>query len=196
MKKNLLIAVLFLIPFCGFSQTTKPIDGFLGIKFGSTKAAVTAAIKARGGKLNEASKGNNLAFDNVSLGHRKVDFLIVRFIDDKAFEADFTFTPQDDNHAVEYYNGLVSDINEIYGKGESTKKFTSAFKDGDGHELAALITGAAEFNTLWQAANENNIEAKIIKTDDNDLNIELDYQDDKLTGQAVSKQKAQDKGDY
>src|SRR5581483_6987501 len=123
--------------------------GFLGIKFGSSKAAVIAAIKARGGIINKAGNADNLAFDNVTFAHRKVDFLVVRFVDNKAFEADFTFTPQDDNHAIEYYDNLVNDVNEIYGKGEATKKFSDPYKDGDGHEMSALMIGAADYSTLW-----------------------------------------------
>jgi len=121
MKKTLFITLLFLIPFLGFSQTTKPIDGFLGIKFGSTKAAVIAAIKARGGRINKASKNDYLAFDNVHLGHRETDMFLIRFVDNKAYEADFVFKPADENHAIQYYDRLISDLDDIYGVGNSTK---------------------------------------------------------------------------
>jgi hypothetical protein len=67
MKKTLLIALL-LIPFFGFSQTqtTKPIDGFLGIKFGSSKAVVLAAMKAKGAVLDKSDADPTvLTFHNV-----------------------------------------------------------------------------------------------------------------------------------
>ncbi|WP_461451088.1 hypothetical protein [Mucilaginibacter sp.] len=197
MKKILLIALL-LLPILGFSQTdktTKPIDGFLGIKFGSTKAAVIAAIKARGGKVNTNGDADNIAFDNVSLGHRETEIFFVRFVDNKAFEADFTFTPADNNHAIEYYNSLVSDLNDIYGKGESTKKFTAPYVEGDGHEQGALVLGAAEFNTYWEASNDNAINASIEK-EDLTLTVKLVYQDAALFSQAIDKQKSKDKSDY
>jgi hypothetical protein len=194
MKKTLLIALL-LIPFIGFSQTTKSIDSFLGIKFGSSKATVTAALKARGGKIDKASNANNLAFDNIKFGHRLTDFIVIRFVNDKAFEADLTFKPEDDNHVIEYYDSLVSDISDVYGKGDVTKKFSSGFADGDGHEIGALLIGAAEYNTIWTDAKNNAIDATIVK-DENDLEVQLTYQDDALTALAVAQQKAKDKGDY
>lgn len=194
MKKALLIVLLF-VPFIGFSQTTKPIDGFLGIKFGSGKQAVIAALKARGGTLDKASVKDNLGFDNIKLGHRETELLVVRFTNNKVFEADFHLKPQDDYHAIEYYNNLVSDLTNVYGKGNATKKFTSGFADGDGKELGALLTGAAEYNTIWTDANNNAVDVTIIK-EDGDLVVEIIYQDDALTAQAVKQQKANDKSDY
>jgi len=79
MKKILLIALL-LTPLLGFSQTTKPIDGFLGIKFGSSKAVVLAAVRAKGGKyVKEYSNSQKLAFSNVNLGTRESTAFLVFF---------------------------------------------------------------------------------------------------------------------
>jgi hypothetical protein len=195
MKKTLLI-ILLLIPFFGFSQTTtKPIDGFLGIKFGSTKIAVMAAMKARGAKLDPNSDATNLAFTNISMAHRSTEVVIIRFVNGKAYEGDIFFTPADNDHAIAYYNDLVSDLNDSYGKGQDSKKFTSPYADGDGHEVTALLIGAADYNTYWQAANSNTINASINKESDTSLSVELTYQDDVLTQQAIDKQKAKDKGD-
>jgi hypothetical protein len=92
MKKTLLIALL-LIPFLGMSQTAPTIDGFLGIKFGSTKAAVTAALKARGAVLDkENSTATILAFENVKLGSRVANGFVTRFVDDHVYSATFSFT--------------------------------------------------------------------------------------------------------
>lgn len=199
MKKILLIALL-LIPVIAFSQnTTKSIDGFLGIKFGTSRAAVLAAVKAKGGKLAESSEADGLAFTNVHLGQREAAIFIVRFVDGKAYRAEFTFEPEDDYHAIEYYNGLVNDVNEIYGKGQSTKKFTSSFVEGDGHEVGALLIGAASIYTIWQSANNNLINASIDKDEEDgstSLEISLIYQDDALNNIYESKQKASSKSDY
>jgi len=194
MKKTLPI-ILLLIPFFGFSQTTtKPIDGFLGIKFGSTKLQVITALKARGAKLTRDGDANNLAFNNISLGHRAAEFLIVRFVDNKAFDAEFTFKP-DDNHVIEYYKSLESDLNDIYGKGEDDIKYTAPYKEGDGHDEGALVVGAAQYSTNWQAANNNMINITIQKQEIALLEIVLTYQDDALSTLLDSKQKAKDKGD-
>jgi len=194
--KKILLTALVLIPLLGFSQTTtKPIDGFLGIKFGSTKIAIMAAMKARGGKVDPSSDATDLAFTNISMGHRATEVVIVRFVNGKAFEGDIFFTPADNDHTIEYYNDLVNDINDSYGNGQDSKKFTSPYVEGDGHEVTALLIGAADYNTYWEAANSNTIHAQIDKESDSSLSVELTYQDDILTQQALDKQKAKDKGD-
>ncbi|MGZ3752282.1 MAG: hypothetical protein ACXVAU_13460, partial [Mucilaginibacter sp.] len=128
MKKNLFVALLFLIPFCGFSQTTKPISGFLGVKFGSSKETVIAALKAKGAILDKAnSHKDNLAFSNAKLGTRKATGLLVKFVNNKAFEADYFFDPEVEAHIINEYNELVADITRVYGEGNVTKKYMSPY---------------------------------------------------------------------
>ncbi len=185
MKKTLLIALL-LIPFLGISQTKKPIDGFLGIKFGSSKASVLAAMKAKGATLDKENSGaDNLDFNNVKLGHRiTVDFDI-RFTDNKAYSAVFIFKAEDDPHTVGYYNLLVNDINDTYGDGKSTKEFKSPYKNGDGNEELAIEGGYADIFTDWES-NNCSIQASV----SNKFEILLLYQDDKLAAQAKAKEKS------
>ncbi|HTK21823.1 MAG TPA: hypothetical protein VL442_20040 [Mucilaginibacter sp.] len=195
MKKLLAIALL-LIPFLGFSQTTKPIDGFLGIKFGSTKQQVITAIKARGGVLiNGAPGANALSFSNVSLARRKSEMLRVKFVDGKAFKAGFMFKPQDDYHAIEYYNDLINDLNAVYGKGESTKKYSSPASESDQNQMGDLLVGSAEYSTYWDAADKNFIGLFIVKDDDDNLIVSLSYVDAALSDKADAQQANKDKSD-
>lgn len=195
MKKNLLIALLFFIPLCSFSQTTKPISGFLGIKFGSTKLAVIAAMKAKGAKFNAASSDNSvLVFDKVKLGSRDAIAFLVYLTSGKAYSALFVFMPEDEPQISDYYQSLVNDINDIYGIGESTKNIQSPFKDGDGHELLALQQGYATIYTDWKSG-ANSIEVAINKKSDK-LIVVLNYQDGALADAAESKKKAKEKEDF
>lgn len=193
MKKLLLITFL-LIPFFGFSQTTKPIEGFLGIKFGSSKAEVTAAMKAKGAVLASSNdeSGNLLVFDKVSLGHRETNLFGVRFIDDKAYQAVFMFKAEENPKTIEYYNALISDLNEIYGAGKSTRKYRGTYQDGDGYELTAIETGNADYYTTWVSDNKNLIELNI----DSKLNVTLFYEDGPLLDLARERAKAKEKGDF
>ena len=92
MKKTLLI-VLLLVPFFGFSQTTKPIESFLSIKFGSSKAEVIAAMKAKGYNLlkSDENSDTNLEFGAVNYAHRQTQAFAVEFVDNKCYEAIFDF---------------------------------------------------------------------------------------------------------
>lgn len=191
MKKILFLALL-IIPFFGISQTTKPIEGFLGIKFGSSKAVVLAAIKAKGGIFREKKSSNELLeFTNVKLGHRTSSFFAVKLIDNKAFEADFFFDTEPEAKAIEAYDALVNDINDIYGKGDVTKTFKEPYKDGDGYELLAIKSGKADYKTIW-GSGDNSIWASI----GDDLSIELTYLNGPLIEVAVKKQKAKEKSDF
>jgi hypothetical protein len=192
MKKALLI-IFLLIPFIVFSQTTKPIDGFLGIKFGSSKTTVIAAIHAKGGKINkENSTGHSLAFDNVKLGHNEAAVFLVKFIDNKAYEADFGFRPDKDDEIVTLYNDLVSGFNQVYGSGVVTNNHTSPYQADNGNTIAGITSGNIDMHTLWQSSNTNTIYITIMTQ----LAVRLVYQDHALSLQAVAEQKAKDAASY
>jgi hypothetical protein len=194
MNKYLLVALL-LIPFTGISQSKKSIDGFLGIKFGSSRASVIIALKAKGGILSlKESSADWVYFKNLKLGHRAAGAFIVKFIDNKAYEGDFLFDPGADAHTLEYYFSLVNDINESYGTGDLRKNFKDPYndKDEDDIKISAIKNGNAEYVTYWQSENKNTIAASI----DEGLAVLLTYQDETLTGEAVKRQKTKDKADY
>jgi len=192
MKKTLLI-ILLLIPFFGFSQTTKPIEAFLGIKFGSSKAEVIAAMKAKGYKLanSNANSETNLEFGIINYGHRETTAFGVKFIDDKAYEAVFIFKADEDPKTIDYYNNLVSDVNDVYGPGKPTKVFRYPYADGDGDELTAIEGGYADFSTHWTSDNKNFVEARITS----EMDVILFYDDKALADQAIAKQKDKEKSD-
>jgi hypothetical protein len=185
MKKILLLALL-LIPFFGFSQTTKPIEGFMGIKFGSSKAEVIAAMQAKGLTQSQIDKPDILIFNNPVLGTKTASAMSVLFVNDKAFEANILFTPDADDHAIIFYNNLVDDINSVYGKGEDHKDFRGSFKEGDGYELTAIQGGDADYYTTWRSGT-NRIKVKISVK----LTTVLIYVDNTLSDENDAQKKAQ-----
>jgi hypothetical protein len=191
MKKILLIALL-LMPVIGFSQTLKPIDGFLGIKFGTNKADVLAAIKAKGGILGKDTT-DQLYFTGIKLGHLNTYFLEVGFYNDQAYIADFVFKADLEDKTIDFYNDLVGQVSDVYGKGQSQRVFRSTFKDGDGYEITAIQNGDADFTTSWTDKDSKNyILAKI----GSNLKISLFYINNAMRDLAIAKQKAKDKGDF
>jgi len=190
MKKILLIALL-LIPFFGFSQTTKPVDGFLGIKFGSSKAEVIAAVKAKGGQLSQ-DKADQVVFTGVKLGHLSSAVFFVKFVDDKAYSGIFGFQSDVEDKTIDFYNDLVDQVTGVYGPGKSEKNFRSTFKDGDGYEITAIKEGDADYRTIWRDGDRTGIQAMI----NDKLYIYLFYRDNALSAQADAKEKAKEKGDF
>jgi len=193
MKKALFIALL-LIPFLGISQTKKPIDGFLGIKFGTARAAVAASLNAKGGILNKKeTTADMLVYKNIKLGHRDAGIFVVKFVDNKAYEADFIFDPGADAHTIEYYFSLVNDLNENYGIGDSKKTFKEPYndEDEDNIKISAIRNGNAEYKTYWKS-DGNFIKVEIEEA----LAVLLIYQDGKLDNTVETRQKAKEKSDY
>jgi hypothetical protein len=194
MKKILFIALL-IIPFYGISQTTKPIDGFLGIKFGSSRAAVLAAMKAKGAKIDkENTDKDDLAFSNAKIGSRTIDAFRVRFVNDKAFEADYIFEPGAEGKLIALYNDMIADLTRVYGTGDAVKDYTSPYKEGEdpGDTLVGLSAGKIDFSTSWFDSKKNSVVISI----NTNMAVYLKYQDSKLTGEAVAKQNAKEKADF
>jgi hypothetical protein len=192
MKKILLIAFL-IIPFIGFSQTTKPIDGVLGIKFGASKAATLAAIKTKGGiwdKQQSTASGMSV-YKNVKFGRRTSIGVALSFYAGKFYSAVFLFKADDDPHTIDYYDDLVSDLSDVYGAGTPTKTFRSPFTDGDGHEITAIEGGYADYYTDWES-NDNTIQVSI----NTHFYVTLSYSDGAIRANANAKRKAKDNADY
>jgi hypothetical protein len=195
MKKTLLFALL-LFPFLGISQTTKPIEGFLGIKFGTSRALVMQALSAKGGVLDKKESDATLVtYKNIKLGHRSAAEIIVKFVNDKAFEADFIFDPGLDSKTIEYFFELANDIDENYGKGYLKKTYQEPYndKDDDGIKIDALKDGKAVYKSYWESLPSKNT---IVASISEELAVILTYQDGDLTHEAVNKQKAKEKSDY
>lgn len=191
--KNLLLITMLLMPFIGFSQSQKPIDGFLGIKFGATILQVKTAMKAKGATFDEKnSKPELLLFDNVSLGKRKTDLFALRFLDGKVYSALFIFKPELEARTIDFYDDLQSSINDVYGKGKANKKFKSPYEDGDGYEISAIKTGNADYSTFWHDDKDNTIGETI----SDELEITLVYQDSAMGEIAEKRQKEKEKAEF
>ena len=195
MKKSLIIALL-LIPFFGFSQTKKPIDGFLGIKFGSTQLAVITAVKAKGGHLDKAySNAKTLMFTNVKMGDRESKAFRITFVNGKAFEAEYIFAADDEAKIPEFYQDLADDLTGIYGTGEVTKNYTSPYAEGEnaGDDLLGLSVDKIDFHTMWTDDKNNN---SIVAYINSDMTVHLLYDDDALSKIYNNKEKAKNSSDY
>jgi hypothetical protein len=189
MKFALLIA--FALVSLSLRAQEKEIDSFLGIKFGATKAEVLRAMTARGSILDTKENTPDIQqYKNVKLGFRKVDLFSVRFVNDKVFQADFYFLAPLEAQTIEFYDKIVEDVNDVYGKGNAYKTFKTPYEDGDGYELTAIKTGKATYRTYW--TRKNTIVAEIVPA----MAVKLQYQDSELVNIAIEKQKQAQKSDF
>lgn len=192
MKQTLLVALL-LIPFLGMSQTTKPIDGVLGIKLGDTREQAIATIKARGGIPDAPGKDPDFrTFSNIKLGHRDAFGAYITTLDDKVYWIGIMFKIELEAQVIDYYNNLVKDLTDVYGQPTRIiKTFKDPYKDGDGFETQALSTGNANYVTIW-TSGDNSIEVFITTK----LKVVLNYYDNKAKVIADKRQKDKEKADF
>jgi hypothetical protein len=194
--KNLILITLLFVVFRGEAQTTKPIDGFLGIKFGSSAAQVTEALKAKGAVVNANPTDQSVGFSNGSLGGRKTSALFVHFVNDQVYEAEFVFKPELEDKTIEYYNNLVTNVNDAYGPGKPHKEFKQPYSDGDGYEITAIKTGNATYYTGWVDGNNNTVEISITTNAEKSLRVRIFYTNDKLYKLSQQQQKEKNKSEF
>jgi hypothetical protein len=184
MKKALLLFI-FIIPLTVFSQSKISIDGFLNMPFGSDSATVKKVLLSKGATENYSlTEKDILVFKNFIFNDRIVFACLVKFVNNKAFEADFLFSDFTESGALSYYDSLSSDIAAVYGNGE----FTSNFRESESSStrIRRLKSGEDVCKTLWQSEN-NNVIALEFQNTDYTLSIKLIYQDEALLNTSRAK---------
>lgn len=185
MKKLLLLFILIL-PLTAFSQK-KSIDGFLDIPFGSDSATVKSVLISKGAtRVNALCTKDELVYFDFEFSGRKVFACAVKFVDDRAYEADLIFSDFADKQLLDYYDDLAADITAVYGKGTLTNNFG---KMDNPQRIRGIKSGSASCQTLWQSKNGNAVQLKMIYSKPN-LQIALQYQDSALWNLVAAKRRS------
>lgn len=153
MKTLILITLIIFTTLTGKAQS-KSIDGFLGIKFGSTPGEVIKALKAKDAVEdveynNKYGRTGILRFKNVSLGSRICTDFMVSFANDKACQAEFIFDTGAESKCVDYYIGLRDDLIGVYGAEEIVPNPMRYNDDA----VTAIKNGKADFEAYWHDGN-------------------------------------------
>jgi len=128
-----------------------------------------------------------VSFKNITLGTRRAALLTVKFIDNKAFEADFLFNPPSKTQAIKYYNKLNSELTGIYGQSQPFRITNGAYQKGHISEWSAIKLGQVEYSSYWTdmlAEDANLLKTSITRS----LSVELTYQDGKLLKLDIKRQ--------
>jgi len=163
MKKALLLFIL-IIPVAALSQTTKPIDGFMTVPFGSDSALVKKAFLSKGAKEDySVTTKDFIGFKDFIFSDRKVSLCIVKFFNNKAYEADFIFRDFDQDNALSYYDDLAGDISAVYGQGELTNNFGKS--ETNSYRIIHLQEGDETAKTLWMSDNSHGLTLEFLRLD-------------------------------
>lgn len=155
MKKGLFL-FLFIILASSVDAQQKPIDGFLGIKFNSTREQVINVAKLKGGISDPATTSKNqLGYKELSIAGRKAFRVTFQFHQNRFYQSFVFYVPDEDPQLYILYNEILKDLNEVYGVSEPQREFVSPFKFGDGDEYVAIATGHAKISDTWIDTNTN-----------------------------------------
>ncbi len=196
---TLVIGVL-LFSNVSFSQESKAtLDGFWGIKFGSTiPETKKILLSKKTGTIDEKnSSETSIVLLKPEFAGKTPLFMVLQFVDDKFHTAKVVFKSTLDAKVFELYDSVKKDINDKYYKTEKDYKFfKSPFEDGDGYETTALKVGKATIAAYWTFKQADGFENSVSLEIDETLLVVLNYQDAKLVKQAIEKQKNKNAKDY
>lgn len=194
--RRLIFLCLVFLPY-GLSAQIKPLDGFMGLKFGTSRSVVADALKAKAGVIDlENSNEKVLVLKNFVFANRKSYFMIVLFFNNQMYRAAVVFKPSVEAKTVELFDELVAEISEVYGEGQVYRNFKTPYKEGDGYEVTAIKTGHASYSAFWFVNSSEGRKNGISLTIDENASVTLTYEDGELTKKVVETQMAERAKDY
>ena len=178
------------------------IDGFMGMKFGSSSDVVKKIMLDKPDCTLDKKNSTitRMVFDGIRFAGRKTLFVALSFIDDKLFNGSAYFKPDLESKTLDLYNEMREEINEKYYSTEfDFETYKSPYAKGDGHTEMAIKLGKANFAAFWTGkdpttgvADSNAISLEISES----LFIVLNYQDGKLARLNTIKTKEKNSADY
>lgn len=155
MKKTLILTWLMLCYIITMNAQQSPIDGFWGIKFGSSKAYVSEAMLAKPGcKLTDVTTNEldeNLWFSGADFAGSKPEWFCFTFLKDKLISITVLIAPLSQSGVFNLYNELSDGISLKYGVPTKTAEvYSIPFEKGDGHELLAIQSEKANISKIWR----------------------------------------------
>lgn len=177
----------------------KKIDGFWGVKFGSSYMQAKKIILSKEGAILDKKNSDSsiVVVDAAKFAGRQTSYIVLQFINDKFHTAVVSFKSDLEAKVVDLYETMETELNEKYFKTDSDfKNFKYPYKEGDGYEITAIKVGKATFASFWNFPREDGFTNSIYLTISENLLVKLRYQDGKLIEEAVEIQKSKNAKDY
>lgn len=196
--KNFVLIFLLFVSVKSFSQT---LDGFFGMKFGSSMDSIKKVMLSKPGCKFDTKNSTDdcLIFDGLKFAGRDIGFMMFSFTNNKFHTSKVALISELESKTVDLYKEIKAELNEKYFTTKSDYEFyKSPYEKGDGYTESAIKLGKAEFSSYWEFKNpfsttEKNIISLVIKPS---LTILIGYQDGILINEVVSKSKEKNFKDY
>lgn len=185
--------------FYSTSTFSQSLDGFMGIKFGSSAETVKKIILAKpNAELEkEYSKDNTLFFKGLTFAGREVLMIGFKFIDNKFYRAMVGFKLSSSSEIYEVYKEIKNDLNNKYFvTTDEQEEYESPYKKGDGLTEQAIQKSKAHIHAYWEFKNIGSQSNSIGLSISNGFLISLNYQNGALAKMAETKEKTEKNKDY
>lgn len=192
---RLLCAFTLLCSTSTFSQT---LDGFMGIKFGSSPDSVKRVVLSKpGAQLNtEQSDEHTLLFKGLKFAGREVVMIGFKFNDNQFYGAMVAVKINSSTKIFELYKEIKSELNEKYFiTTNDYEEYEYPYKKGDGLTEQAIQKTKANIHAYWEFKNVGS-KSNYITLSASGFFIMLKYYNGALNTLAEKKEKAEKNKDY
>jgi len=146
-RMKYVLLTLFLFPILLFAQT---LDGFWGIKFGSSSSVVISEMAKKGYSKKTVGDDNSIKYYNVSFAGRKAELVVFYFFNGKFYSGSLLFKTELDSETYKYYTLLKNDLNNKYfTTSRDVEDYKYPYDKGDGHWETALKLGKLDLRSIW-----------------------------------------------
>ena len=156
------------IAICQTSASVDTLKSFWGIKFGEKKEVAKKVLYTKGNvTITEKTEGNMsiLSVSNAVFSDKKVLLLILKFVNDKFFQATLNYDTEAPNIRRDF-ESIANALNEKCFVVKTYGDFKYPYKENDQYEETALATGYGKLVAYWSFAQERGIslETKKLET--------------------------------
>ncbi len=177
----------------------KNFNGFLGIEFGSSKQIVNEKFLEKTGiKLEPVDEQEDSFYCNgAKFAGRDSEMILLLFFDDKFCKGVVYIKSHLESKIVDLYKQIKGEINSIYYATKLDYEFyTSPYEKDDGYTESAISIGKAEFSCYWDFENSESNDNTISLRINENLEVEIAYENDNLMKQLVERNQEKNSLDY
>lgn len=197
MKKIIVFACFMLFAVNAIAEE-KTLEGFWGIKFGSSMAVGKKIMASKGLKLDPLFRDKDaLMYQITKFGGRDAVAVGLKYDKNQLYKAMVCYRTPLEANTLELYENIKADINtKYYTSDNNYKQFTYPYSEGDGHEITAIKLGLANIAAFWQFERSDGEKNWIQLEIKESLVIFLNYIDGKIHKEVVGKNNETDSKDY
>lgn len=197
MKKIIVLACFMLFAVNAIAEE-RTLDGFWGIKFGTSKVEGKKIMASKGLKLDTSRSSKDiLIYYDVKFGGRDAVAVGLKYDKNRFYDAKVFYRTPLDAKTLELYENVKADINtKYYTTNLDDKSFKYPYSEGDGHEITAIKLGLAHISALWQFERSDGEKNLIVLEIKENLMIFINYIDGKISDEVVIRNRSTDSKDY